>query len=437
MGRGDTMLYCRDNNKGFTLVEMIVVMAIFMVVIMITGDTFNRIVTQSIKLAKMEESNTEGVVGLEMFRHDLEQAGFGLPTSFNEAYPPVYKEAGYTPASNQNDAPSGIPRALVFNSYSSTAAKDTNPQGGGSFGLVSNTWYISLKGMSLSRSNTAGRWSYVSYSSTGSKPPKVWSSDNLTSSGPNRDRVVMIRRTFTSGKYASQLAYDPGSPSIYWQDYDATGFVPEYSPASREEILYVYGVAPKSSSTNGLGMPFNRADYFVAVPGTSSQLPSTCAPGTGILYKATVNHETNGPGGALTYTPLVDCVADMQVVLGWDLWDSTNNTLGQDGTIDTWSNGINDKGALTRSTSGTVSIDDVKAALANPETIRMALKMVKVYILAQNGRRDPNYQGPASIAMGEPGELSLTRTYDLSSLRNYRWKLYRIVARPKNLLANQ
>lgn len=430
------MMQYRFNNKGFTLVEMIVVMAIFIVVIIITGDTFGRIVSQSLKLSKMEESNIEGVVGLEMFRHDLEQSGFGLPTSFIENSPPEYKEAGYAPANKQNDAPSGIPRALVFNSFSSASARDTNPEGGGSFGVISNSWYVTLKGMSLSRNNTAGRWTYVAYSSTGSKPPKVWSSDNLTSD----DRVVMIRRTFSSGKYASQLAYDTGTPSIYWQDFDSTGFVPEFSPASREEILYVYGVAPKTSSDHGLGMPFNRADYFVAIPSSSSRLPATCAPGTGILYKATVNHETNGTGGKLTYTPLVDCVADMQVVLGWDLWDSTSNALGQDGTIDTWSSGVNEKGDITRITDAPtteVTLEVVKKSFSESETIRTALKMIKVYILAQNGRRDPNYQGPASFAMGEPGELSLTRTYDLSALRNYRWKLYRIVARPKNLLANQ
>jgi prepilin-type N-terminal cleavage/methylation domain-containing protein len=430
------MLSCAGNNKGFTLVELIVVMAVFIIVIMITGDTFNRILGQSIKLSKMEESNIEGVVGLEMFRHDLEQAGFGLPTIYNETIPPVYREAGYLPANKLNDAPNGIPRALVFNSFSSSASKDTNPASGTSFGVLSNTWYVGIKGMGLSRSSTAGRWSYVSYSSTGSKPPKVWVSDNLDSN----DRVVLVRRTFGSGKFESQLVYDTATPDAYWQNYSNSGFVPQFSPASREEILYVYGVVPQGSSSNGLGMPFNRADYFVAIPGTSTQLASTCAPGTGILYKATVNHEFNSPGGKLQYTPLLDCVADMQVVIGWDLWDATNNVFGQDGVIDTWSNGINEKGDLTRTTTAPtseVTVDVVKDAFKNAETIRKSLKMLKVYLLAQNGKKDSNYQGPVSIAMGEPGELSLTRTYDLSSLRNYRWKLYRIVVRPKNLLANQ
>ena len=114
--------------------------------------------------------------------------------------------------------------------------------------------------------------------------------------------------------------------------------------------------------------------------------------------------------------------------------------MGQDGIIDTWSSVLNDKGNLTFNSSAPsadVKTSVVQAAFNSAETIRNAMKVIKVYILAQNGRKDPNYQGPASIAMGEAGELSLTRTYDLSSLRNYRWKLYRIVVRPKNLIANQ
>jgi len=258
-------------------------------------------------------------------------------------------------------------------------------------------------------------------------------SENLSAG----DRVVMIRRKFSSGKIDNQLVYDTSTPDAYWVNYNSTGFVPAFSPASREEILYVYGVA----ASGDLGMPFNRADYFIAVPGSASSLPTTCAPGTGILYKATVNHTSGNPGGKLNYsTPLLDCVADMQVVIGWDLWDATNNVMGQDGIIDTWSSVLNDKGNLTHHTDAPhteVNSDVVKAAFGSAETIRNAMKVIKVYILAQNGRKDPNYQGPSSMAMGESGELSLTRTYDLSSLRNYRWKLYRIVVRPKNLIANQ
>src|SRR5450631_1936243 len=78
-------------NKGFTLVEMIVVMLIFVIVIVLTGDAFNRIVSQSLKLTTTAESNIAGVVGLELMRVDLESAGYGLPWSFSE--PIIYNEA--------------------------------------------------------------------------------------------------------------------------------------------------------------------------------------------------------------------------------------------------------------------------------------------------------------------------------------------------------
>ena len=68
------------NCKGFTLIELIVVMAVFVVVIAISGDAFKTVLQQASKLFRSEESNIEGIVGLEVFRHDLQQAGYGLYT---------------------------------------------------------------------------------------------------------------------------------------------------------------------------------------------------------------------------------------------------------------------------------------------------------------------------------------------------------------------
>ena len=67
---------CRlKNMHGFSLVEMIVVMAIFVIVIMITGTAFNAIVSRSAQEYKSAESEIEGIVGLEILRRDLVQAG--------------------------------------------------------------------------------------------------------------------------------------------------------------------------------------------------------------------------------------------------------------------------------------------------------------------------------------------------------------------------
>ena len=98
------------NNKGFTLIEMLVVMAVFVVIIAITGDSFNIILSQTSKIFRSEESNIEGVIGLEMLRHDLQQAGFGL---FSETPPVSYEEAAAAPANLYNDAGTNVPRPIL------------------------------------------------------------------------------------------------------------------------------------------------------------------------------------------------------------------------------------------------------------------------------------------------------------------------------------
>lgn len=93
---------CLVKEEGFTLVEVIVVMSVFIIVLMISASVsasaFNKVLTKSKDITKSEESNIDGVVGLEMFRHDLIQAGFGL---FNDLDPtiaePTYDEVDHEP----------------------------------------------------------------------------------------------------------------------------------------------------------------------------------------------------------------------------------------------------------------------------------------------------------------------------------------------------
>lgn len=428
------------NNKGFTLVEMIVVTAIFVVVIMIAGDAFKTILTQSSKLAKSEESNIEGVVGLEMLRHDLEQGGFGLPFSFDTP-PIIYTEAAFNPY-KINDAPSNVPRAFAVGN-NVAAATDNSSTNGGTFGVLAGTDYLAIKATSVGGNDASQKWTYLTYSSLG-RPAKLWPSGNFKSG----DRLIMLRRTFQDTGYTNQLAYDTSNPYSYSVNLATSGYPTGFAPTLPTEIFYVYGLRSKPSGTDpGIGMPFNRVDYFVATPSSSdSQVPSTCAPGgaVGVLYRANVNHKASG-GGALTYMPILDCVADMQVVFGWDLADSSGNlvtdanTMG-DGHIDTWSNA--DGSSVTSDLS--LDINQIKSqvqtAMTDPGHIRTKLKLIKVYILAQNGKKDTNYTSPATINIGDPGEASLTRPGGFpitSDMQNYRWKVYRIVVKPKNLISNQ
>jgi prepilin-type N-terminal cleavage/methylation domain-containing protein len=428
----------KTSNKGFTLIELVVVMAVFIVIIMITGDAFNTILKQTTKLSKSEESNIEGVVGLEMMRHDLEQAGFGLPQAYDPDASKVitYLEAGYLPANTYNDAPSGVPRAFVAGNNLGAVADPNSYTGGVKYNVLANTDYLVIKASSVGTNDAAQKWTYTNYSGAtyGSKPPKVWPGGNLKTS----DKVIMLRRTFANGVYTNRLAYDNSdatSRSIYWVSHSNIGYVPAFSPATPEEIIYEYGIA----STN-LGMPFNRADYFVAIPTLAERLPTTCVPNkTGVLYKTSLDHTTTNPGGKLTYMPILDCVADMQVIFGWDLADSagiieTDPLKTVDGQIDTWSN------ADGSAVSGVGTIAQVQAAMADAGHVRTKLKIVKVLILAQIGSRDPGYTSPSPLQVGEPGEESLTKPGGFvltSDMLNYRWKVYKLIIKPKNLLSNQ
>ncbi|MPN31827.1 hypothetical protein SDC9_179302 [bioreactor metagenome] len=76
--------------------------------------------------------------------------------------------------------------------------------------------------------------------------------------------------------------------------------------------------------------------------------------------------------------------------------------------------------------------------MADPEKLRTSLKLIKVYLLAQSGRRDAGYQSPASFAVGDASIDAISKTYTLTAeMQKYRWKVYRVIVRPKNLESNQ
>jgi len=420
------------------MIETVVATAIFVVVMMITGAAFKTVLSKVSLVNKSEESNIEGVVGLEMFRHDIEQAGFGLPDSLlNTSVSVSYSEAGYSPVSTYNDAPSNMPRAIVGGN-DLAGISDSNAENGVTYSVLTGTDYLALKATSLGITSAAQNWTYIS---SGGSNLTQWAGVNLNAN----DQVIVINRTFPTSPGPSNQLVNPTSSS-YWTTYNSAGLGTNYSPVQAGQLFYVYGVQSYSSGgSNTLGMPFNRADYFVATPHDNS-LPTSCAPGSGILYKAIVNHKD----GKLTYYPIMDCVADMQVVLGWNLGDSSQNLVTSNyatgsGVVDTWTNA---DGTLASSSLSLPSQNYVQQKiLSDPAHIRTKLKLVKVYILAQVGHKDPNYTSPASIQMYEPNqpESSIVRQtnspsgfYNLpSSMLNYRWKVYRLVVKPNNLISNQ
>ena len=411
----------RKNQQGYTLIELLVVMVVFIVVIIIAGDAFKAVLTQSSKLFRSEESNIEGIVGLEMMRHDLQQAGYGLYTE--PLVTPYTGEATVSPASTFNEPDfASPPRAIVTGDNIPIGTQDTGSESGNSYTLAQGADYLAIKATSASRDSAAQKWTYLTHVPGSTEtPPNIWPSqvENLATN----DKVVLLQRKLSLA--TNSLTLVPDSSNDFYFSYSNVAFN-NYSTNSRNYIIY--GL----DGGGTIRMPFNRTDYFVARPSTANRMPTVCAPNVGELYKAVINQSD----GKLTYYPVLDCVADMQVVLGWDL--RNGSSPGTDGLIDTWSN-AGGSVVAQNNTAGFATAAEVQAALADPVKIRTCLKVIKVYVLAQNGRKDPSYVSPSPITVGDVGEASLTRSYDVTANggSNYRWKLYRIIVRPKNLQSNQ
>lgn len=404
------------NSRGFTLVEMIIVMVVFIVVIAISGDVFKTVLQQTSKVFRSEESNIEGVVGLEVFRHDLQQAGYGLYTEpLLNAYT---REAAALPASSYNEVDLQVPPRALVAGNNLTGVADSISESGNTYNVLDGSDYLALKGLTLGRNIASQKWTYLTKEASG-VTPKTWVSgaENLQPS----DRVLLMRRTVTQTNKILAIVPDAANSNKFYRNFNSSTFV-DYSTNVNEYVIYgLNGSDPQ--------MPFNRSDYFVARPSAAGSVPALCAPNTGTLYKTTVNQDD----GKLTYLPLLDCVADMQVVFGWDLTIGNTTALGQDGLVDTWSS----PDPVFR--LGSAAEGDLVAAMADPVRLASALKIVKVYILAQVGRRDPGYTtSPSSITVGDTGEMSITRKHVLTAdMLNYHWKVYRIVVRPKNIVSNQ
>ena len=379
------------NNKGFTLIETLITVVLFVVVIMITTQIFDLMLPKTKMISKSETSNIQGVVGLEMFRRDLEQAGFGLFTDI-DAPPPTYLEAASTPQSNYNDAPNDVPRAVVAGNANNT----TNIAG-----VLPGSDYLVIKGTNAALNTASQCWTSIK----GFDPPKTWGANDLLEA--RNDQVAVVSQGYKNGELQRKLIYD----ASHTVPYKADGtYAAPFAPNTDDKQYFYYGIdsiAPRA--------PFNRTDYFVR---RSDDVPAGCSPAAGVLYKSVMNQSD----GSMQDIAVLDCVADMQVVLGWNtLSDPSGNA------VDTYTNA---EGSLPSGTVNAQSLDD-------PKLIRTRLKLVKVYILAQDGGFDRNYANTeTAIRIGEAGETGEVKTIDLTqpNYRNYRWKLYRLVVRPKNLM---
>lgn len=385
------------DRRGLTLIELIVVVAIFLSVILITTKAFDTIVQKSSQQSKSAQTQIQGAVGLELLRGDLERAGFGLPWEFNKDFGISYEEATFTNASTStlfNDAPSAAPRALI--------------SGGSTFNKGASTYsgaaYLVIKSTLADANETAKKWTTVSFDTAG-KNIREWddADRDFDAAAGATEQVTVIRNDLISTPPTRRLMASSSTAFSTTFEFYSTLTVGHQNGDTFE----VYGVHPDTE----LRMPFNRVDYYVKRP---SKMPLTCAPNTGILFRSVVSQ---ADGGQSAGVPLLDCVADMQVVYGL--------ATGGDGVVNDY------------------TTDALNANLDTAAEMRALLKEIRVYILAQEGKKDRFYNYPSTtIDVGESFDSGATitgRRFNLETLigsdyKHYRWKVYTIVVRPKNLV---
>ncbi len=360
-------------KAAFTLVELMIAMAIVMVVLYAAISFFIVSVRQYKVQTKITETNVEGILGLELLRQDLESLGFGLPWN---------NLVSYTERT-------GVDALIVALTDSPNAPRAVLSVNGPAF-TFNQSDYLVIKSARVGMSDAAGKWTTLNQA----KFKRTWSSpeDNLN----NTDYVIALAVGSTDSNRRSLVT----SGTFYTQYSNTDGFIP-VEPYSANIVYGIDNVQPVR--------PFNRAEYFIA-DNAAYRTPGHCAPNTGVLVKAVVAHDASGT--TPTLLPLLDCVADMQVVY---VLDTDTNPL-----------------------TPLIPSDDISVGMT-AEDIRAQLVEVRVYILGQEGQRDDSYTYRNVLDTTHANEIlvgpdTVTGRYiDLSGSLNYRWKVYTIVVKPKNL----
>ena len=248
-------------------------------------------------------------------------------------------------------------------------------------GINNGSDYLVIKSTRVGMDNAAGKWTTLRAGAV----TRDWGSaeENLVSG----DRVIVLSPGGSTTDQRVLLTPVGGA------DF---GNLTSYDPDDPFGTNIVYGIGAMTTAR----FPFNRADYYIA-DNNVYPTPRHCAPNTGTLVKRVVRHSNGALEDPL---PLLDCVADFQVIFGLD-----NNA---DRVVDSWST-------------------NVSVPLLSAAELRSQLVEVRIHILAQSGQRDDSYSYPQDNVY--VGSESAGRYFPVSGYRNYRWKQYTIVVKPKNL----
>lgn len=261
----------KRREDAFSLIELLIAMAVVMLVLFSAINFFSVSVRQYKVQTKITETNMEGILGLELFRRDLESLGYGLPWNDLVAYTEI--SGASAELSALNDSPNA-PRAVVGIDCASFT--------------VNRSDYLAVKSDRVGMDGAAGKWTTL----TSANVKRSWSP--VTENLQNSDYVVVMSAGGLDATRRSLVT----SGAFYTQYSNTSGFTPTEPYAAN----IVYGIGSTAPAR-----PFNRADYYIR----NADVPAHCAPNTGVLVKAVVPHDNSGV--AATFLPLLDCVADMQL----------------------------------------------------------------------------------------------------------------------------
>lgn len=341
----------KRRESGFSLLELMIALVIVAGVLAAASTFFIGVVRQYKVQTKITESNVEGILGLELLRQDVESLGFGLPWDLN----------GFT----YNE-----PNPLGVSSEPPRAVGSVN-------GGTANSDYLVVRSARVGMAGAAGKWTTL----RAGPVTRPWGSaeEDLVSG----DRVVVLSPGGSATDQRVLLTPVGGADFVNLAAYD---------PSDAFQTNIVYGI-----DNAALKRPFNRADYYIA-DNSVVPTPRHCASNTGVLVKAVMAHDDPG---TRTVLPLLDCVADLQVVYGLD--------TDADRVVNVWTDTL------------TLSAADLRTQLVE----------LNVHILAQVGQRDDSYTYPYdNVSVGSEG---FTRSVPVSAYKHYRWKVYHIGVTPKNL----
>ena len=387
-------------QAGFTMVELLITMVVFVFVMAAASQIFSGLLTQFKQQSKISETNVEGVVGLEIMRQDIEHVGYGLPWIIPAAV--TYREATGATAANYNDCNGGLP---------CVAPRPVVSGNNITFSGFTGVDYLTIKATNIALNEASQRWTTLKMAPFSSPDnPREWTpaSENLAAS----DRVIVVSPGSTDTNARRLVA---NGANFYTTFVNVTNA--PWPPTDNLETRLVYGI--NITSDPSPQRPFNRADYFITSTDQSGSdiSPQRCAPNTGVLVKAPIKHDTSG-NNYDTYLPLLDCVADLQVVYALDNDENGSFEDGVGAPADAYT-------------------DDITALTA--QQVRNRVKEIRVYILAHEGQRDQTY-AYSSETIGVPAApdpvAGLGRTFDLktaigvSEYQHYRWKIYSIIVKP-------